>query len=130
MHALAYQVSKVSQKARMEAELTSLDSQLERAKLAHAARCSRLEAGRMSEIEASPLSKRVLFPDETGRGTSHPTFDPDLQAGKMDQWTPQLDLSQETKVSNSIALQLFRLVGVLVLLRGRSCWVLLPLNMR
>lgn len=82
----------------MEAELTSLDSQLERAKLAHAARCSRLEAGK-----ASPLSKRVLFPDESDGGGSHPTLDPDLQGGPIDQWAPQLDLSQETKVNTSIA---------------------------
>lgn len=91
----------------MEAELTSLDSQLERAKLAHAARCSRLEAGKMSETDASPLSKRVLFPDEIGSGGSHPTLDPDLQAGKTDQWTPQLDLSHEAKVNNFIAIYVF-----------------------
>lgn len=87
----------------MEAELTSLDSQLERAKLAHAARCNRLAAGKTSETEASPLSKRVLFPDESGLGSHHPTLDADLRAGKTDRWTPQLDLSQETEVNKSIA---------------------------
>eukprot|EP00752_Nemacystus_decipiens_P013486 g11945.t1 len=94
------QVSKVSQKARMEAELTSLGSQLERARMAHEARCSRLEAGKPSETEACPQSKRVLFPDEIGVGGNHPTLDPDLQAGKTDQWTPQLDLSHETKAND------------------------------
>lgn len=111
----------------MEAELTSLDSQLERAKLAQAARCSRLEAAKTSETEASPLSKRVLFPDEIGVGGkfSHPTLDPDLQADKTDQWTPQLDLSHETKVNISIA-SCFRLWIVLSHVRGgRSCWGLL-----
>lgn len=80
----------------MEDDLTSLESQLERAKLAHAARCSRLQASKASETsESFPGGKRVLFP-ESGRQT---TLDPDLQ-GKMDQWTPQLDLSHgEMKVS-------------------------------
>lgn len=105
----------------MEAELTSLDSQLERAKLAHAARCSRLEAGKTPETEASPLNKRVLFPDESGMGGSHPTLDPDLRGSKMDDWTPQLDLSHETKVTTAIASCLA--VNVCIHLRGsRSCW--------
>eukprot|EP00903_Cladosiphon_okamuranus_P017449 g16073.t1 len=94
------QASKVSQKGRMEAELTSLDSQLERAKLAHAARCSRLAAGTTSETEASPPSKRVLFPGGTSLGDDHLTLDPDLQAGKTDCWTPQLDFSQETETND------------------------------
>ena len=105
----------------MEAELTSLDSQLERAKLAHAARCSRLEAGKTPETEASPLSKRVLFPDEIGLGGSHPTLDPDLQAGKTDEWTPQLDLSPpETKVNNSIASVYLAVFGFGILSRLRG----------
>ncbi len=80
----------------MEDDLTSLESQLERAKLAHSARCSRLEASKASETgETFPGGKRVLFP-ESGRpeGASQTTLDPDL-LGKMDQWTPQLDLSHD-----------------------------------
>lgn len=131
---LGRQVSKVSQKARMEAELTSLDSQLERAKLAHAARCSRLEACKKSETDASPLSKRVLFPNETGLGGSHPTLEPDPQGGRTDMWTPQLDLSHETKVNTSIASLAVSAAGVFSRLPvsrlccGRHCCYLIVLR--
>lgn len=83
----------------MEDDLTSLESQLERAKLAHSARCSRLEASKASETETFPNSKRVLFPGKAAVVDRQTTLDPDLQ-GKMDQWTPQLDLC-ETKVSTA-----------------------------
>lgn len=105
-HPLTCQVSKVNQRARMEAELTSLDSQLERAKLAQAARSSRLEAD--ESLKNVPLRKsevrevnRALFPNEN----RYPSLEPDLDAisagvPKVEQWTPQLDLShEETKVS-------------------------------
>lgn len=100
---------KVGQKSRMEAELSSLDSELERAKLAQAARARRHEVeGIKFEIEEkaeahvdkeSPSAKRALFPDEK-------TSRPDPQARPSEgtakakvQWTPQLDLGQcEEKV--------------------------------
>lgn len=93
----------------MEAELTSLDSQLERAKLAQAARSSRLEAD--DSLKGVPLGKscppevkRNLFQDEK----RNPNLDPDLRApstvtGKGEEWTPQLDLSHdEAKVSHGL----------------------------
>ncbi|CAM9584671.1 unnamed protein product, partial [Scytosiphon promiscuus] len=101
----ADQAFKVNQRARMEAELTSLDSQLERAKLAQAARSSRLEAD--DSLRSVPLAKsdapeveRALFQDKD----LHPSLDPDLGAApagaKAEQWSPQLDLSHdETKSS-------------------------------
>ncbi|CAM9442152.1 unnamed protein product, partial [Ectocarpus fasciculatus] len=102
----ADQMSKVGQMGRMEAELTSLDSQLERAKLAHAARSSRLEASSARATEANPSSKtpevkRTLFRDESGMdGHRNPALDPDLDATsasslKSGEWTPQLDLSHD-----------------------------------
>ncbi|CAM9456319.1 unnamed protein product [Ectocarpus sp. 6 AP-2014] len=102
----ADQMSKVDQMGRMEAELTSLDSQLERAKLAQAARSSRLEAGSARATEASPSSKtpevkRTLFRNESGMDGRHiPALDPDLDATsasslKTGEWTPQLDLSHD-----------------------------------
>ncbi|CAM9399175.1 unnamed protein product, partial [Hapterophycus canaliculatus] len=106
----ADQVSKVNQRARMEAELTSLDSQLERAKLAQAARSSRLEAD--NSLRSVPLGKsdasevkRTLFQGERNRQS----LDPDLGATsavapKGEEWTPQLDLSHdETKVNEKRA---------------------------
>lgn len=90
----------------MEAELTSLDSQLERAKMTHAARCSRLEVGKMEKAEISlggKISevKRALFSDESDKDSRrHPSLDPNLRGDQMDNWTPQLDFSQdETKVN-------------------------------
>lgn len=107
------QMSKVDQMGRMEAELTSLDSQLERAKLAQAARSSRLEAGSARATEASPSSKtpevkRNLFRDESGMdGRHNPALDPDLDATsasslKTGEWTPQLDLSHDDTKVNSV----------------------------
>lgn len=110
---LFWQMSKVDQMGRMEAELTSLDSQLERAKLAHAARSSRLEAGSARAAEATPSSKtpevkRTLFRDESGMdGHRNPALDPDLDATsasslKTGEWTPQLDLSHDDTKVNSV----------------------------
>lgn len=101
----------------MEAELTSLDSQLERAKMTHAARCSRLEEGKTDKTETSPDNKtlevkRALFPHESDMdGRRHPTLDPDLHGNRMDHWTPQLDFSYDKAKVNT---------GSSVLL----CWVL------
>lgn len=102
----------------MEAELTSLDSQLERAKMTHAVRCSRLEVGKMDKTETfhgskTPEVKRALFPDESDTDDRrHPALHPALHANRMGHWTPQLDLSHdETKVNTEIR-HLLPLLGI------------------
>lgn len=102
----------------MEAELTSLDSQLERAKMTHAARCSRLETGKPDKTETPPDKKtfevkRALFPHENDTdGRRHPTLDPDLHGNRMDHWTPQLDLSHDEAKVNTGSSLLLPLLGV------------------
>lgn len=94
------QVVKVDQKSRMEAELASLDSQLQRAKLAQAVRAQRIQSdlqptvadGTPEESKDSLSAKRILFPEET-----HATETSSRKSSDQDevrpQWTPQLDLS-------------------------------------
>lgn len=102
-----WQASKVEQKCRMEAELSSLDSQLERAKLAQGARAQRLQAAGVEDSAAgkTPNITRVLFSHD---GDEHDRCHSDVPAGpksssseggpKMDlSWTPQLDLSHDEK---------------------------------
>lgn len=69
----------------MEAELSSLDSQLERAKLTEAVRDRRLQTeGKMSPVAVDAYSRTTL------------ALDPDDNSGKKSQqWTPQLDLTQD-----------------------------------
>lgn len=87
----------------MEAELSSLDSQLERAKLTEVVRDRRLQTqGKMSPVASAksntPDVKRSLFPDDGGVDPySHTTVavDYDEAGTKGQQWTPQLDLTQD-----------------------------------
>lgn len=95
----------------MEAELNSLGSQLERAKLAQCARAHRLQAtGKTVEMEALGQSKTMQDIDnhnKAGHDRRHPPRKLDLgdessaSASSANlQWTPQLDLSHdEMKVS-------------------------------
>lgn len=96
----------------MEAELNSLGSQLERAKLAQGARAHRLQAtGKTFEMEALVQSKTtqdIDNHDKAGHERRHPPRKLDLgdelsaSASNANlQWTPQLDLSHdETKVTD------------------------------
>lgn len=88
----------------MEAELSSLDSQLERAKLAEAVRDRRLQTeGKMSPVasanSSTPDVKRSLFPDDgcvDAYARTTLALDSDDNSGKKgQQWTPQLDLTQD-----------------------------------
>lgn len=95
----------------MEAELNSLGSQLERAKLAQGARAHRLQAtGKTFETEALGQSKTtqgVDTHDTAGHDRRHPSCKLELEDGPSAsvssanlQWTPQLDLSHdEAKVT-------------------------------
>ena len=102
---LVRQVSKVDQKSRMEAELSSFESQLQRAKLLQAARAQRLRAAAKAtaaqptqdiaeESKESLSAKQTLFPEETHEtddGREPTTHD---EVSKVERrWTPQLDLS-------------------------------------
>lgn len=115
---LAWQVSKVERKARMEVELSSLGSQLERAKLAQTARCHRLQAAETKNaMEASPNSKpsevkRTLFSDGSdvhrhGRcARNQDTHDRSAACvSKGDLWMPELEfLNDEAKVALVVTL--------------------------
>lgn len=88
----------------MEAELSSLDSQLERAKITEAVRDRRLQTeGRIypaaSANSNTPDVKRSLSLDEGCTDAhGHPAvgLDSDGNSAKKDlRWSPQLDLSQD-----------------------------------
>ena len=85
----------MDQKSRIEAELASLNSQLQRAKLAQAVRAQRIQSdlqptdGAPEESKDSLSAKRILFPEET-RETSPPSDQDELGPQGT---PPQLDLS-------------------------------------
>lgn len=96
----------------MEAELNSLGSQLERAKLAQGARAHRLQAtGKTFEMEAlgqSKMTQGIDTRDGAGHDRRHPSRKLELGDGSSasasnQQWTPQLDLSHdESKVTDKV----------------------------
>lgn len=102
----------MDQKSRMEAELASLDSQLQRAKLAQAVRAQRIQSdlqptvadGTPEKRKDSLSAKRILFQEETCEAFSASDQDEvgsqwtppqlDLSSPQLDLSTPQLDLSK------------------------------------
>lgn len=101
----------------MEAELSSLGSKLERAKLAQVARARRLQAdgksfGTKTSSESKlPNAERIWFPDGSVNDCDHLGINPDLRSASLTdaldgiQWMLQLDLSHgETKVGDEISI--------------------------